>query len=120
MPLAGGGSGSVTGVNIVDGSISNADIASNAAIASSKIDMAIYSVAGTTLSITTTATSKVQVFAKGTGNNAGAGWLKLNYDGVQKDIVNIHGGNSAFVVQCMTCMYTEVPGAGTKNITITE
>lgn len=78
---------------------------------------------GTTHSLTTVANEKVIVWAKGnvsyTAAGAQNGDVLLNYNGVQKDIVRPYAenitSNKAFAL-----MYTETPGAGTQDITVTS
>ncbi len=70
------------------------------------------STTGTTLSITTVAGQRVIVWAKGKSN--GNGDVNLNYNGVTKDLVGV----STFTPTPYALMYTEIPGAGTHNITI--
>lgn len=77
---------------------------------------------GTTASLTTTGSQRVVVWAKGhhdvsgTANNT----ITLKYNGVQKDvtILNVQsvaaGDSYPFAL-----MYTETPGAGTQDITVT-
>lgn len=70
-----------------------------------------------TLSMTTGASSKVIVWAKGSCNPAsGTQTMALNYNAVQKDSVQMAPGG---VVTPFALMYTETPGAGTQNITVT-
>ncbi len=82
----------------------------------------VYTVTGTTLSITTTASQKVIVWAKGdayTGSGSSAGNAYLNYNAVQKDIAafsNVSSTNS----DSFAMMYTETPGAATHDITVTS
>ena len=81
--------------------------------------VSIYSASGTTLALTTTANQKVIVWAKGSiTSDASDHTVLLNYNAVQKDIVNASATNTrqaAFALQ-----YTETPGAGTQNITVTS
>lgn len=77
----------------------------------------VFSATGTTLSITTIANQKVVVMVSGLQDSAGGTnpTISLLYDGVTKhSIVNGQGNNTPF-----SLMYSESPGAGTKNITVT-
>lgn len=76
----------------------------------------IVSGTGTTLSLTTIANQKVVVIATGYQNSAGGTipTLELKYDGTTKHSVVNERNNIPF-----TLMYSETPGAGTKNITVT-
>ena len=76
-----------------------------------------------TLSITTVAGQKVIVIAKGNdtlGNN-GSSTILLKYNGVTKDTCSliIHSGAYADGTFSYSLMYTETPGAGTHDITVT-
>lgn len=74
---------------------------------------------GTTHSLTTVANQRVVVFVKGgfTGTSSLA-TIELKYNGVTKDSVPMQisasGDDYSFAL-----MYSEVPGAGTQNITVT-
>jgi hypothetical protein len=73
---------------------------------------------GTTHSLTTTAGQKVIVWAKGNMNGGGAGFnqtISLQYNGVTKDVCSIRDDRKIG----FALMYSEIPGAGTKNITVT-
>ena len=74
---------------------------------------------GTTHSLTTTAGQRVVVIAKGDWTNStSAQTIKLNYGGVTKDSVGVKQAATADKLPfCL--MYTEIPGAGTQNITVT-
>lgn len=78
--------------------------------------------ATSTLSMTTTANQKVVVWAKGSSHPIGEGGANytvlLKYNGTQKDSINAKGG-TAVNVNPFSLMYTETPGAGTANITVT-
>lgn len=72
---------------------------------------------GATLSLTTLANQRVVVIATGYQDTVGgtSPTLELKYDGVSKhSVVNGNGNNVPF-----TLMYSEIPGAGTKNVTVT-
>ena len=75
---------------------------------------------GTTHSLTTTAGQVVAVWAKGqlVASGGGIAGAVLSYNSVQKDIVQgqIDADNDPTP---FALMYTEVPGAGTHNITVT-
>lgn len=70
-----------------------------------------------TLPVTTNGNQRVIVWAKGTTTGTGGttGTVSLNYDGVQKDKISISNEN---YTRSFALMYTEIPPAGTKNITI--
>lgn len=81
---------------------------------------AITTASTTTLSLTTTATQKVVVFAKcdvQASSTSGQDIL-LKYNGVQKDKV-VFASASNGSKHGVALMYTETPGAGTQNITVT-
>jgi hypothetical protein len=72
---------------------------------------------GTTHSLTTVASEKVLVIAKGKCTPGGGTTINLQYNSVTKDSVTLSmpsGGDTDF---CL--MYTETPGAATQNIAIT-
>ena len=76
---------------------------------------------GTTYSLTTVANQKVVVFVSGQVTGASTGitaTLSLKYNGVTKHTtvagVIASGDASPFALQ-----YSEIPGAGTQNITVT-
>lgn len=75
---------------------------------------------GTTHSLTTVANQKVIVWAKGNLTLGGGGGsnLELKYNGVQKDIVTAATADGA--THPFSLMYTEIPGAGTQNLTVTS
>lgn len=79
----------------------------------------VYTSNTTTLSLTTTAGQRVVVWAKGYSSSSQAGslgYVYLNYNGVEKDrVYATSSGPKVF-----SLMYTETPGAGTYNITITS
>lgn len=82
------------------------------------------STTGTTHSLTTNGTQRVIVWAKGnleTADGAAAGYdIKLNYNGVQKDIVQSGVDSDGNIANAaFSLMYTETPSAGTQNITVT-
>jgi hypothetical protein len=71
----------------------------------------------TTLSVTTLANQRIIVWAKGWCNDSSAGVATLTYNVTEKDRVELSpstsGNKSPF-----SLMYTEIPGAGTQNITL--
>jgi hypothetical protein len=74
---------------------------------------------GTTHSLTTTALQRVVVIAKGdwTGSTS-AQTIRLSYGGVVKDSVGVKQASSADKLPfCL--MYSEIPGAGTQDVTVT-
>jgi hypothetical protein len=78
---------------------------------------------GTTLSLTTTASQRVVVWAKGDLTNstgAATATITMAYNSVTKDTVKAKGssigGGSYFAP--FSLMYTEIPGAGTHDITL--
>ena len=75
---------------------------------------------GTTHSLTTVANQKVLVIVKGdfTGSS-NQQTISLKYDGVDKDTVEVRHSSASNGFLPFTLMYTEVPGAATKNITVT-
>ena len=78
--------------------------------------MTFQSTAGTTLSVTTVAGQQIMVFARGRNSgSAGNGTASLKYNGVTKDSVAI---TSQATPTPYTLFYTEVPGAGTHDITL--
>lgn len=79
--------------------------------------------AATTHSLTTTASQKVIVIAKGNLTNVGDAGLQtvtLAYNGVTKDTVGIAVDTDgiANLKVPFTLVYTEAPGAATANITV--
>lgn len=129
MPSVGSGGSLVTGANIVDGTVSNADIATNAAIAQSKIAglignpgtlISIEQTVNTTAAVTTLANQAILVIAKGTvtGLATAGSQVTLSYNGVQKDICNYrHPGASDEADNfCLTALFT--PGADTQNLVV--
>lgn len=128
MPsVTGGGASNISGSQIVDGTISNVDIATNAAIALSKISglladpgslISIEAEAAASHSLTTVANQRVLVFARASASNVSAGEdATLTYNGVTKDTVHVDTGGSADWGPFFL-MYTEVPGAGTHPVAI--
>ncbi len=127
MPIFNSGGGQVGSSQITDGAIVNADVNAAAAIALSKLEgmignpgdfLSIETSVGTTHSLTTVAGQKVLVFAKGnvaTGGGSNRA-VTLAYNGVTKDTVNVLANSSAKESFCL--MYTEIPGAGTQNVTV--
>ncbi len=86
--------------------------------------VAITSASSTTLSLTTTATQKVIVWAKGQISPGGSGQnavtVNLKYNGVTKDTVTLdsYGAGTVTYTYNFALMYTETPGAGTHDITV--
>jgi hypothetical protein len=75
---------------------------------------------GVTHSLVTTAAQKVIVWAKGDSTGSSSDYtVLLNYNGTQKDIVKINSSSSSDFTP-FSLMYTETPGAGTHNITVTS
>lgn len=76
------------------------------------------STAAATHSLTTVASQKVLVWAKGSALSSNITTVTLSYNGVSKDTVVVDpssaGNKSPFAL-----MYTETPGAATANITVT-
>jgi hypothetical protein len=92
----------------------------------SPVSIATGAGAPVSLSITTLAGQRVVCFAKGVYDPGGtAGYtdiVLLQYNGVTKDSNAIAGTGSAGTVkanQPFALMYTETPGAGTHDITVT-
>lgn len=127
MPLVTTGGGTVTGANIADGTISNADIASDAAIDQSKLNLdgatvAFESTAAGTHSLTTAAGERVLVWAycDVEQGHAGNEVVTLKYNGVTKDTAQSDDDNvSANIRFTYALMYSEIPGAATADITLT-
>ena len=72
-----------------------------------------------TLSVTTTGTQTIMVWAKATRNSGGAGGTAtttLSYNAVAKDVVSTLDATSA--KYAVALQYSEIPAAGTQNITI--
>jgi hypothetical protein len=130
MPVFTSGGSIVTSANIVDNEIVNADIATGAAIAQSKIAastgantelISFEQTVGVTHSLTTVAGQRVIVIIKGdTDSTAAQGTVIAQYNAVTKDTVRV--GDSAGTLQkCpFSLVYSEVPGAATQNITVTS
>lgn len=72
---------------------------------------------GTTHSLNTIAGQKVIVLVKGRISASSPSDIKLNYNGIQKDIVNIGVGSYP---TSFSLMYTETPGIATNDITVTS
>lgn len=84
----------------------------------SNINPIIETTIGATHSLTTVAGQKVIVWAKGTQvGNASNTNISLKYNGVTKDSLTALDVSSDD--QTFSLMYTETPGAGTANITVT-
>lgn len=78
----------------------------------------IETTAGATHSLTTIASQKVIVWAKGNINQTGGiQTVNLKYNSVTKDTSSIFQGNTNEPAS-FSLMYTEVPGAATANITV--
>lgn len=126
MPSASSGGSLVTGASIVDNSISNADIATNAAIAQSKIAnlianpgtlISIETGSGTPYSLTTIAGQKVLVIVKGNvADNSSESTTTLTYGGVTKDTVKCDGDAGSNLP--FTLLWTDIPGAGTADLAV--
>ena len=83
--------------------------------------VATYTASGTTLSLTTQANDKVVVWAKGIGAGGASGstnTVNLNYNGVLKDTGVFEATSDRD--QFFALEYTEIPGAGTHDITVTS
>lgn len=80
----------------------------------------VYNIANSTMSLTTTASQKVIVWAKGnaTGGATGAGVdVLLKYNSVTKDTTSFTSQN--FQENTFALQYTETPGAATHTIEVT-
>ena len=81
----------------------------------------IYTATATTLSLTTTASQKVIVWAKGDAafvDNL-TFTVTLQYNGVTKDTASLREtNNTGSSTAPFSTMYTETPGAATHNITV--
>jgi hypothetical protein len=128
MPsVTGGGASNISGAQITDGSISNADIASNAAIDYTKLagivgnPAAFFSVeesTAATYDVTTVANQKLIVMAN-CGNDGAAGTtitVSLKYGGVTKGTSTAGNGNSR-PDNCVVWA-TFTPGAGTATLSL--
>jgi hypothetical protein len=74
---------------------------------------------GVTHSLTTTAGQRVVVWAKGTRSGNVDSTITLKYNTVTKDTVSFtSGGGSYYPTVPFALQYTEIPGAGTQNITV--
>lgn len=89
--------------------------------ANSTLSIASETTAGATHSLTTTATQRVVVWAKGTTRIGGSGntTIELKYNGTTKDTVVLDSASAAEDF-AFALMYTETPGAATANITVTD
>jgi len=75
---------------------------------------------GTTVSLTTTATQRVLVWATGDiSTTLTARTITLAYNGVTKDTIIVSSPSDVTKYRFLL-MYTEVPGAATQNITVTS
>ncbi len=130
MQISGGGAANVGSSNITDGAIINADINAAAGIALSKLSglignpgsfISIETTYAATHSLTTVANQQVLVFAtcdvSGTANTIDA--TLLSYNGVEKHRINSDRSGVGYY-DGIFLMYTEIPGAGTANITLTS
>jgi hypothetical protein len=125
MPSATSGGGSnIASAQIVDGTIVAVDI-NDATITAAKMAAGsgiptVEKTAGTTHSLTTTATNTVLVIAK--GNVSGNGWngnVNLKYGGVTKDFVTMQAtGDGGTNKDAFCLVYSETPGAATADITV--
>jgi hypothetical protein len=122
------GGASVTTSEIVDGTIVNADINAAAAIALTKLSglignpgtfLSVEQTTGATHSLTTVANQRVIVIGKCDGAALGGGvaGMTLSYNGVEKDRAGFQA-DSDNGPDALIAFYSEVPGAGTQNITI--
>lgn len=126
MPISQSGGSLVTGSSIVDGTVSNADIASNAAIALSKLAnlignpgdlISIETGTGSTYSLTTIAGQKVLVLVKGNvADNSTESTTTLTYNSVTKDTVKCDGDAGSNLP--FTLGWTDVPGADTQTLSV--
>lgn len=87
--------------------------------------VSIETTTGTTHSLTTVASQKVIVIAKGSAESSSSGQqngvVSLKYNAVTKDTVNVgsyHAGSVNFQIP-FCVIYTETPGAATHDITVT-
>lgn len=128
MPtITGGGASAITGAEIVDGSISNADVSPTAVIALTKIAgligkpgdfISVDTDTTGTKSVTTLANQRLIVFACATiQGGTGTMTSTLSYNGVQKATQGVRTGNSGFP-SGVFLNYSEVPGAGTHDIVL--
>ena len=81
------------------------------------LSIATATTSGATASLTTTATQRVVVFAKGNAGESGTKTITLKYNGVTKDTLSLVGTSTGEKNPFML-MYTETPGAATANITV--
>lgn len=123
-----GSGGSVVGsAQITDGAIVNADINNAAAIDLTKLAglignpgnfVSIDVASGATYSLTTVANQKVFVLAVITGDGSGGfTTARLKYNAVDKDTRDV--GYYSPEAWTAVLMYSEIPGAGTQNVTVT-
>lgn len=80
--------------------------------------LTIETTTGVTHSLTTTASQKVIIWAKGIITDDANPQLTLKYNGVTKDALSFNGTNSTSAYYPFSMMYTETPGAGTQNIVV--
>ena len=97
-------------------------LATTAYVDSAVPSIEIETTAGATHSLTTVANQKVIVWAKGelhaVSAGAGSRTVLLKYNGVTKDTVVPYNENVT-TYRSFALMYTETPGAGTHDITVT-
>lgn len=81
--------------------------------------LTIETTSGTSHSLTTTASQKVMVWAKGwLSTDVTNRSITLKYNGVTKDTVTITESDASGGKIPFALMYTETPGAATQNITV--
>lgn len=97
-------------------------IATTAFVTAAVTTPTIITASTTTLSMTTTAGQKVIVWAKGDLSVTSSGLqsitVSLNYNGVAKDTIVPYNENTTST-RAFSLQYTETPGAGTHDITVT-
>lgn len=90
--------------------------ASSGTVVAWRVPATSESVTGTTESLTTTATQRVIVWAKGDITTTAIVTVELAYNNVVKDRVGV--GYTSSIRFPFALIYTEVPGAATNNITV--
>lgn len=126
MPLVTTGGTTVSGATIQDESIYNADIAPDASIARSKLNITggsiqVETTVGATHSLTTLAGQIVMVFGfcDVEQGHFGNEVVTLSYNSVTKDTAQSDDDNiSANIRLSYALAYTETPGAATANIVL--
>ena len=132
MPLAtSGGASNIDTTKIVDGTIIDDDVASDAAILQSKIDgfaedgndlITIEPITSTTTSVTTDGSTKLLVLVTAQlrcNTSPGFYTITLSYDGVAKETKTIgYDGGANGNYMSLVCSYTETPAADTANIVL--